>query len=259
MPHPDHEKNRAAWNELVDVHIDHPEYRSSLLHKGGHTLKKIELDLLGDVAGLDLLHLQCQFGLDTLSWARLGARAVGVDISDRSIEEANRLKAKVGLEAEFVRSDVLELIGKIDRKFDIVITTYGIHCWISDMKRWAEVVAHYLKPGGRFVFIDDHPVKVQFYRPPLGYFDQAAERTPNARDYCDRNFRVSGEMIEWQHPIAEIITVLIEAGLTIRHFQEYPYGYYCEGDGWYSDDGEFWYPPGGPAPYPLMFSLMAVK
>ena len=94
MPHPDHEKNRAAWNQIVDLHIDHPEYRTKEVIEGGSSLKPIELEALGDVKGRSLLHLMCQFGLDSLSWARLGAEVTGVDISDQSIHRANEIMAR---------------------------------------------------------------------------------------------------------------------------------------------------------------------
>src|SRR5512141_1814661 len=140
MPHPDHEKNRKVWNEIVDLHAAHPNYRVEQFLKGESTLKRLELQELGDVKGKKLLHLMCQFGLDTLSWARLGAQVTGVDISDKSIERANELKEKAGFpEARFVRSDVLDLIGALDDKFDIIYQSYGTHLWISDIKQWARV------------------------------------------------------------------------------------------------------------------------
>ncbi len=259
MPHPDHEKNRAAWNEMVDLHVNHPEYRTKEFLEGRSSLKRIELEALGDIRGLRLLHLMCQFGLDTLSWVREGAIVTGVDISDKSIQRANELKIKSGLEAEFIRADVLDLVGVIDRKFDVVFQSYGTHVWISDIARWAEVVAHYLKPGGTFFMVDDHPIGVIFLDPPQDYFSKEPERDTNAVDYCDWNYRIKGELVEWQHPLSEIINALIDAGLTIEHVEEYNYGYYNVAEGWYSKDGEYWYPPGGPTKYPLMFSLKARK
>ncbi|UCC44032.1 MAG: class I SAM-dependent methyltransferase, partial [Candidatus Zixiibacteriota bacterium] len=135
MPHPDHEKNRAAWNQIVDLHIKHMEYRTTEVIGGGSSLKPIELKALGDVKGKSLLHLMCQFGLDSLSWARLGADVIGVDISDQSIRRANEIMARTDLKAGFVRCDVLDLVGEIDRQFDIVFQSYGTHVWVSDIRR----------------------------------------------------------------------------------------------------------------------------
>lgn len=261
MPHPDHEKNRALWNEIVDLHVNHPLYKTELVIKGGISLSPLELKELPDVTGKSLLHLMCQFGLDTLSWARLGAKVTGVDISDRSIERANELKVKAGLnEARFIRSDVLDLIGVIDEKFDIVYQSYGTHLWISDIPRWAQVVAHYLKPGGTFLLIDEHPVSILFAdnTTTLHYFSKEPEREVGTRDYCDREYVRKNEDVEWQHTVSEILNSLIDAGLTIQRFNEYDFGYYQVREGWYEKDG-YWYPPTGPTPFPLLMLIRATK
>lgn len=264
MPHPDHEKNRHAWNQMVDLHVNHPEYLTQHVIDGGSSLKKIELDALGDVRGRELLHLMCQFGLDTLSWARQGARVTGVDISERSVEVAREIARKAGLEAAFVRSDVLDLIGVLDRKFDIVYQSYGTHIWISDIEQWARVVAHYLKPGGVFFLIDEHPVNVLFLQPGVDfdYFATEPERTVNPTDYCETDVRIEGEHVEWQHPVYRIVNALIAAGLTIESLGEYNYYYYKYASDWAPFDGHpgYWLPPGGkPAKFPLMLSVKARK
>jgi SAM-dependent methyltransferase len=260
MPTPDHEKNRAAWNEMTDVHFNHPDYRVREFLQGRSTLKSIELAEVGDVAGKMLLHLMCQFGLDTLSWARRGAIVTGVDISDRSIERANELKEKAGLPVpvEFVRCDVLDLKGKIDKKFDIVFQSYGILCWISDVDRWAQVVAHYLKPGGIFYLIDDHPILYIYEIKNGSYFDRQETRSSGAPDYCDRSYVLKSDLVEWQHTLSSIVNAFIRAGLTIESLDEFDKSYYPRREDWYEENG-YWYPPGGPPPYPLMFSLKARK
>jgi SAM-dependent methyltransferase len=170
MPHPDHEKNRVAWNDMVDLHVNHPEYRTKEVIDGGSSLKRLELEAFGDVKGKTLLHLMCQFGLDTLSWAHEGAVVTGVDISDKSIQRAEELKVKSGLKGDFFRCDVLDFIGVIEKKFDLVYQSYGTLPWLSDVFKWAEVVAHYLKPGGTFYIADGHPIKVLYYDPGMSYF-----------------------------------------------------------------------------------------
>lgn len=259
MAHEDHETNRRAWNQMVEWHVDHVEYRTQEVINGGISLKRIELETLGNVTGKSLLHLQCQFGIDSLSWVRKGAVVTGVDISDQAIKRAEEIRAKVGLEATFIRCDIFDLHEKLDRQFDIVFQSYGTHCWISDIDRWGQIVGRYLKPGGMFFIVDDHPGKVMFYDPPLNYFSKQPERYDNPADYCRTEKHVEGQLVEWQHPIATIINALIKAGLTIERFDEYAYGYYREGEGWYADDDFYWYPPGGPTNYPLMFSLKAGK
>jgi SAM-dependent methyltransferase len=112
---------------------------------------------VGDVAGKDLLHLQCHFGLDTLSWARRGARVTGIDFSERGIEQARLLAAEAGLDARFLVSDVAELPASLAGEFDIVFTSFGALNWLPDLPRWAEVVAHFTRPGGFFYIAEGHP------------------------------------------------------------------------------------------------------
>lgn len=259
MVHRDHEINRQAWNKMVGLHIGHPEYRTQEVIDGGSSLKRIELEALGDVRGKRLLHLQCQFGLDTLSWARRGAIVTGVDIADESVRQANIIKEKCGLEATFVRSDVLDLIGVIDHKFDIVFQSYGCHPWISDLYQWAKVVAHYLLPGGVFFTVDEHPANVLFLEDNTDYFDSEPIRSKNPPDYCETETRIDGEHVEYQHPISTFVNSLVEAGLIIERLEEYNYGYYRWHKDWYRDEDHYWYPPEGPTKYPLMFSLKARK
>jgi len=261
VPHEDHEKNRATWNRAVDLHVNHLEYRTREVVNGGTSLKRIELEALGDVRGKRLLHLMCQFGLDTLSWARQGALVTGVDISDRSIQVADELKVQCGLKAEFIRSDVLDLIDLIDRKFDVVFQSYGTHMWISDMLKWSRVVSHYLKPGGVFFMIDEHPINPLFLFPShsVDYFAREPERTTNPTDYCETETRIDGQHVEWQHPVSEIVNALLSAGLTIERLDEYNFGYYKFGAGWYELDDHYYCPPGGQTKYPLMLAVKARK
>jgi SAM-dependent methyltransferase len=261
VSHEDHEKNRAAWNQMVDLHINHMEYRTQEVINGGSSLKRIELEALGDVKGKSLLHLQCQFGLDTLSWARRGAQVTGVDIAERSIEVANEIKVKAGLpEAEFIRTDVLDLIGKIDRKFDIVFQSYGTHGWISDIEKWGKVVAHYLKPGGTFFIIDEHPINPIFlWDPEYDYFMTEPERDTNPTDYCEKETHIQGEIVEWQHTVADLVNALIGAGLTIEELGEYNHGYFNVGEGWTEDAERYWWHNGRPSKFPIMLSIKAKK
>ncbi len=259
MSHPDHEKNRTAWNEMVEVHIDHPSYKMNEFLEGWNSLKEIELEDLGDVTGKELLHLMCQFGMDTLSWARKGANVTGVDISDNSIMHADELKKKIGFdEAKFVRSDILELIGKLDKKFDIVFQSYGTHCWLADLTKWAEVVAHHLKPGGTFYIIDDHPILILYETEHERYLQKEPERYSGHPDYADSSYIIKNELVEWQHPISEFVNCLVKAGLVIDEMHEYDKGYYQMYEDWVRK-GDFWYPPDGSPRHPLMFSLKAHK
>lgn len=256
--HPDHEKNRIAWNEMAEVHYRHPDYKVKEFLNGACTLHRIELEELGDVTGKTMLHLCCQFGLDTLSWARRGAIVTGVDISDVSIELAKELSEESGLPARFIRSDLLNLDGKLDEKFDIVFQSYGTHCWISDIKQWGRVVASRLRPGGVFYIVDFHPMGWVFEEEVASYFKKEPERYTDHPDYCDKSYRIKNELVEWQHTLSDIVNALIKAGLTIEFLNEFDKSVDQRHDDWTKKDGYF-YSPEGPSRYPLMFSLRAVK
>ncbi len=259
MPHQDHERNREMWNEIVDVHLHHSSYRVKEFLDGGSTLKTLEQSELGDVRGKTLLHLMCQFGLDTLSWARKGAIVTGVDIADQSIIRANELKTKAGLEsARFIRSDLLDLPSQLNEQFDIVYQSYGTLCWLADIAKWSTVVAKYLKPGGTFLLIDDHPCSLAMHETALGYFSTESETLTDLPDYADRSFRRTKPSTEWQHTLAEILNALITAGLTIRKVGEYDYSYYQVTEEWHKVEDR-WYPPKSPTMFPIMLLVRATR
>jgi len=258
MPHDKHEINRNAWNQIVDIHWDHPSYRVKDFLQGWSNLKDIELDALGDVNGRSMLHLMCQFGLDTLCWVRRGAVATGVDISDKSIERAEQLKGMARLDARFIRSDVLDLKGKIDKKFDIVFQSNGTLCWLADLKRWAKVIAHHLKPGGTFFIVDGHPM-LTAVDDDFDYLQKEGKHFTESSDYCDRDFMIDGGTFEYQHSMADIINSMVHAGLQIQELQEYDKCYWQVEENWVATTDGYWTPPDGPPKYPMLFSLKAKK
>ena len=258
MTHPDHEQNRRMWNEIVDIHWDHPDYKLNEFLNGWSSLKSIDHDFLPDVKNQALLHLMCQFGMDTLSWAREGAIVTGVDISDRSIELANKLKEIATIEATFIKSDILELTGKLNQQFDYVYQSRGTICWLADINGWAKVVAEHLKPGGTLLLIDSHPIELVFLEKDFSYFQKGALRYSDERDYCDRDYRIKDDCVEYQHTIADIMNALIAVGLQITSYHEYNKNFYGWEADWFEKDG-YWYPPSGPTPFPMMFSLTATK
>ena len=142
------EINRQSWNSRTDTHLKSDFYDLSGFMEGKSSLNAIELDLLGDVKGKSILHLQCHFGQDTISLARMGAHAVGMDLSDRAIGHAKRLAGETAAGATFICCDVYDLPNHLDRPFDIVFSSYGTIGWLPDLDRWANVVSRFLKPGG---------------------------------------------------------------------------------------------------------------
>jgi len=152
-----YDTNKARWNELVGLHAKSEEYDLEGFIAGRNSLHRVELDILGDIAGKSLLHLQCHFGLDTLSWARLGAKVTGVDFSESAIELARQIAARIGVDAEFICSNVYDLPEVHEGEYDIVFTSVGVLCWLQDIRGWGRIIARYLKPGGVFLLVESHP------------------------------------------------------------------------------------------------------
>ena len=152
-----YETNKKRWNELVGIHADSEEYDIDGFIAGKNSLQDIELRILGDVKGKSLLHLQYHFGMDTINWSRLGVKATGVDFSETAIELARELAKKTGMDTNFVCSNVYDLRNNLTGQFDIVFTSIGVLCWLQDVKEWARIIAHFLKPGGTFLLVESHP------------------------------------------------------------------------------------------------------
>ena len=198
--------------------------------KGETSLKSIELDLLGDVSGKSILHLQCHFGQDSLSLARMGATVTGVDLSDTAIKTAQDLSAKINTKADFICSDVFDLTNHLDKQFDIVFTSYGTIAWLPDLEKWAKIVSHFLKPGGTFVFVEFHPVIWMFdddfkdiiYR----YFKSEPIVEIETGTYAQKNAALESKVITWNHSIASVVSNLIDHNIEIRRLQEFDYSPY---------------------------------
>jgi ubiquinone/menaquinone biosynthesis C-methylase UbiE len=224
------EKNRHNWNLRTDIHIKSDFYDMPGFLQGGTSLKKIELDMLGDVAGKSILHLQCHFGQDTLSLARLGASVTGVDLSDNAISKAKELSQTIGCKANFICCDLYELPQHLDKQFDIVFTSYGTIGWLPDLDKWAKIVSRYLKPGGRFVFVEFHPVAWMFddafEKVGYNYFNSGPIEESQDGTYADKTAPVKLEYICWNHSISEVVNSLIRNGLEINSLDEFDYSPY---------------------------------
>lgn len=230
--HPDYlDANRDLWNKKTPAHLDSDFYDLPGFLSGKTSLKPIELALLGDVSGLRILHLQCHFGQDSLSLARMGARVTGIDLSDVAIARARELNEQLGLDARFIVSDVYDLPNRLDETFDLVFSSYGVIGWLPDMPRWAGVIDRFLRPGGRFVFVEFHPVVWMFdedYRHfAYSYFNQGLITTEVSGTYADREAKeAGGTEYSWNHPLSDVLQSLLDRGLRLTHFQEYDYSPY---------------------------------
>lgn len=219
--------NKHLWNEKTKIHVDSEFYEMPDFLAGKNTLKPIEISLLGDIKGKKILHLQCHFGQDSLSLARMGAKVTGLDISDASIATARELNEQMGLDATFVCSDVYSAKEHIDEKFDIVFTSYGTIGWLPDMAKWAEIVSHFMKPDGKFIFVELHPAvwmyDENFKELQFSYFNTEAIVEMSPGTYADHQADIELKEIGWNHPLSEVFGALMSKGLQIKHFEEYDY------------------------------------
>lgn len=261
------------WDERAVIHArGNARYRVDRLLSGKNGWADPVPDDLGPVRGKTMLHLQCHIGLDSLAWAKRGAVVTGVDYAPRAIEAARVLSQKSGIPARFIESDVYGLPRRLNAHFDMVITTYGVLCWLPDLTRWARVVARFLKPSGFLYLAEIHPfvntleftgrsetptlVGSYFHRGVFRYhWKGGTYAVPNARTRHNVHYG-------WQHSLADVVAALRRAGLAIEYLHEFPYAY-CNLT-WYTrrrtmrkGRGGFWHLSGWEDKLPLMFSLKA--
>ena len=275
-----HEQNRLSWNEATKAHNSHKGDQAQFFREGGDKLYPEERRLLGDLRGRRVVHLQCNAGQDTLSLAQLGAHVTGVDISDEAIAFARQLSADSGIPATFVRADVYDWLAETaaaSGRWDIAFSSYGALPWLSDLRTWAKGIHDILVPGGRFVLVEFHPVLYMFetdWSLRYDYFHRGPRKWDDGvQDYV----AVSGDSLaltefhegvvgfrnphpswEFQWTTSDVITALIEGGMVLETFEEYPYingwkGWERMRDG----EGRRAYPPGDVPAIPLMFSVSA--
>ncbi len=260
------EANKASWNESVAIHKNSEFYELKEFKQGMNKLHDLEREELGDINGKSVLHLQCHFGMDTLSLEMLGAEVTGVDFSEEGIKTAEEIRDELEMKAEFILSDVYSLPEKLNKKFDIVYTSYGVLIWLPDLDKWAKVISRFLKDDGFFYMAEMHPVSYvfnndkdakelevrypYFKKPePLVFEDEGS--------YADKDAKFVHKIsYEWVHSLSDIFMALINAGLKIEFFHEHPFTVYQQfpwmkkgKDRYYKMDEEI----------PLLFSLKARK
>ena len=267
--------NKKLWNKRTLIHKDSAFYDVAGFKKGKTSLKEIELKEVGNVKGKKLLHLQCHFGMDTLSWARLGATVTGIDISDEAIKTAKALSKETGLKGDFFCCNIYDLLPgkttsrvptfKKDSKgsFDIVFTSYGVIGWLPDLDKWAEIIAWYLKPGGTFYIAEFHPViwmfdehfdEIKYY-----YHNQELIAVESEGTYTDRYAEIKGTEFSWNHSLSEVFNALTRHGLRIELFNEFSYSpFNCFNHLVKGTDGNYRI-KGREDKIPMVYSLRATK
>jgi SAM-dependent methyltransferase len=275
------EQNRLSWNTVVGVHNSHRGDLAGFLREGGNTLFPEERALLGDVNGKTLAHLQCNSGGDSLSLTLLGASVTGVDISDEAISFARQLSSRSGIPADFVRADVYDwLTAQQESSFHVVYCSYGVVCWLPDLRVWARAIASVLRPGGRFVIVDFHPAAMMFdehWNHVYAYYSGGELLTDDAGvgDYVAEagggltpagfvegvsDFDNPQRCHLFQWGLGEVVTAVAGAGLRITVLQEYPYS---NGERHFAEmrelPGRRMVPPESVPAVPLMYGIHACK
>jgi ubiquinone/menaquinone biosynthesis C-methylase UbiE len=255
--------NKKWWNDVTPIHAKSTLYNLPAFKKGKTSLFDIELEELKNVKGKTLLHPFCHFGMDTLSWARKGATVTGVDLSDKAITLAKKLSKEVKMPATFICSDIYDLPKVLDQKFDIIFMSYGVLCWISNIKKWAKVMNHFLNDGGTLYIVELHPftsiLSVDF-KLEYKYFVKGPYIDDSSGTYTDWNENVKGVTYEWSYTLGDVINVLIDQGLKIEFVHEFPYTMYDQFPGFMEKNKKGQYVlKNKKIQIPLLFSLKATK
>lgn len=258
--------NQTLWDQWTVEHEQSQFYDLAGFRAGKDRLRSIELTELGDVSGKSLLHLQCHFGMDTLAWARRGAVVTGVDVSEKAIDLARSLSKELSIPGQFVCCDIYELPNHLSESFDIVYTSYGVLHWLRDLAPWGTIIAHFLRPGGIFYIVEDHPAfrmfttadetRIELANP---YFFAETPEQVETTSYATGRQGETASFYIWNHGLGDVVNALIDAGLTIEFLHEFPYAARAKfpfmqqgADGW-------WRLPPQYVQIPFLFSLQACK
>jgi len=222
--------NRDSWNVLADVHVTSSFYDMDGFMNGNTSLREIELDLLEDLSGKDLLHLQCHFGQDTFSLERLGATVTGVDFSDNALMHARAIGEQLNSRATFIQSDIYSLPQCLDKKYDVVFSSYGTIGWLPDIRKWANIVSTYLKPGGTFYFVEFHPAvwmfDNDFNQISYSWFNGEPIIEEEEGSYADREANIQRKSVSWNHGLGEVVQALLDHGMELQILREYDFSPY---------------------------------
>jgi SAM-dependent methyltransferase len=277
-----HEQNRRSWNHATRAHNSHKGDQAAFLRGGGSTLYPEELELLGDVRGKRVVHLQCNSGQDTLSLAARGANVLGVDISDEAIEFARTLSTASGIAGRFERADIYDWLSSTSEQFDIAFASYGALCWLSDLPAWARGVARILAPRGRLVVVEFHPILNLFdddgrfgagqsnggggaridWAQGIGDYVAASEGALPAGEHIATTepYRNPEACHEWEWSVPDVVDAVARAGLRVECVREWPYSNGCKFfPNMVAMPGSRWALAEGAPKVPLMYGLAASR
>lgn len=260
------EINRRFWDEVAPVHGRSYDIRALLA--GDHHLDPVQVSEMGNIRGKRLLHLQCHIGTDTLALARLGAEVTGVDFSAESLGVARELSVRTGIAARFVHSSLFDLPCVLREEFDLVYTSIGVLCWISDLDLWAGVVASFLRPGGTFYLMESHPFLNVFDDENEGlrvvhpYFtggkpmDWPGNDLP---DYSDESYVAKSPTREFTWTMGDVHNAILKAGLRIAWIHEFDFLHWKALKSMVECEDGLWRLPEPMNRIPLLFSLSAER
>jgi SAM-dependent methyltransferase len=257
--------NLAMWDERVSIHLASDFYDVEGFKRGRCSLQAFEAAELGEVRGKELVHLQCHIGLDTLSWARRGARVTGLDFSPRAVDVAGQLARDVGLSARFVCADVYDAQSALGQAYDVVYTGIGALLWLPDIERWARVIAALLRPGGKLYLVECHPLSDVFAEHTLevthDYFhDPSGSIYEGAGSYADAGAVTQhNRAVEFRHPLGDVVSALARQGLVIESLHEWDHTAYARWPFLERHTPVEYRMPAGRPRLPLLYSLRARK
>lgn len=222
--------NKKLWDHKTPIHIGSDFYDNEAFLAGASTLKKIEINGLGDVTGKKIIHLQCHFGQDSMTLARMGADVTGVDLSSSSIKHATETSQKLGLDCHFIEGNVYDVLDLTSEQYDIVFVTYGAICWLPDLDIWADRVSKLLKKGGKLYMVEFHPYLYTFdwpsKKPAYHYFNLGQYHEVEKGTYADQGADIALDEYFWIHPISDVINSILGHDMKLDLFNEYDYSPY---------------------------------
>ena len=249
--------NRDGWDGLAATH--YRNYHTEKLLAGTPLLNELITREVGDVKGKSLVHLLCHIGTDTLSWALLGAKVTGVDISPESLKYARKLAQQMGIDADFIETDIMQVADKVKTKFDIAFSSTGVLCWLPDIKKYAHSVRQLLNDNGFFYICDGHPFRDALIDETGSssidtiqgdYFRKEVWEYDDMGDYTDPDLKVPVNSYEWHWTMGEIVTAFCDAGMRIEFLHEFPHYFYNGYTPYDVQNDKI-------EPYPCTFSLKA--
>ena len=260
--------NLKRWNELVNINAQSKSYDLEGFKSGKSSLFPIERKEIGDVKGKTLLHLQCHFGMDTLSFARMGAKVTGIDFSENAIALARQLSGELNIPANFIQTNIYDIPNILEDKFDIVFTSNGVICWLPDLYKWAEIIDYCLKPGGTFYIVENHPfgnlIDEKYEKAFQVGYDYFNEGNPYFFDedgaYADPDAQLQNNAsYDWFHPMGHVINSLLKVGLELEFLHEFPFSFFQIHPDMKEREDKYWEFQTFKHSVPMIFSIKAHK